>query len=85
MEHSPHPHLIDLGYSERQCIIGLDAPRARLIVDHCPACGAVTLEPYPESLIALMEKEWGQRPRLDQDIRDRVMAMTYDPAAVVAL
>jgi hypothetical protein len=76
--HLPYPHVPELGYSERQCLIGLDAPRALLHVEKCP-CGADTLHPYEDSLIALMEAEYGIKETPDERIRKRVLSLTYDP------
>jgi hypothetical protein len=79
MTHRPYPHLIELGYSERANLIGRDAPRAKLHVEKCP-CGADTVRPYTDELIACMAAEWGVHGPVDERVRARILAQTYDPA-----
>jgi hypothetical protein len=77
--HSPDRHLRDdLGYSERQLIVGHDCPRALLHVERCE-CGATTVRPYEQSVMDKMREEWGIVERVDEAVRERVLSLTYDP------
>lgn len=79
MTHSPDLHLVDLSYPRRHLIQIVDAPRAKLHVDKCP-CGALTVRPYGDELMEMMEREWGVRCTVDEQARAYILSETYDPA-----
>jgi hypothetical protein len=80
VNHTPYPHVIDTldRFQHSNLTAAIDCPRAHLHAERCP-CGAMTVRPYSDDLIALMRREWGVRCKVDERARARVLSMTYDP------